>query len=508
MNNSKQRKLGAILSYGSILVNTLITLLYTPFLIRMLGQSEYGLYSLVSSIIGYLTILDLGFGNALIVYTAKYREQKKYEEEKKLHGMFFVIFCIIGVIASIIGLILFFNVENLFGSTMSSIEIKKAKIMMLILTFNLAITFPFSVFSSIISAYEKFVFQKLISLVQSILKPIIMIPLLLLSFKSISMVVVITLLNIFVFISNYLYCKNKLDVRIKFMGFDKVIFKTILNYSIFIFIGVIVEKVNYSLDQFILGTVSGTIAVSLYSVAGQLNHLFRNISSCCCSIMLPKLSKMVSRNCSDSELSKEFIKFGRIQWYIMFLIVSGFIILGKEFMKIWAGVEFETSYYIALLLIVPSAFVLVENIGVYIMQAKNLHKIKAIITLIAAILNVIISIPLAKYYGGIGSALGTCLSLIICNLIIINIYYQKVVKIDALGFWKNIFKISIPLVIVFLLGYIINFYFIQASSLIVIMIFAVIYALIYFVVSYFISFNAYEKSLINGIIKKIKSRCL
>ena len=146
MNDSEQRKSGAILSYISIILATLVQLIYTPFLIRMLGQSEYGLYSLVYSIIGYLTILDLGFGNAIIVYTAKYRAQKKYEEEKRLHGTFFVIFCIIGVIAMLAGIILYFNVEALFSKTMSNAEIEKAKIMMLILTFNLGITFIFNIY--------------------------------------------------------------------------------------------------------------------------------------------------------------------------------------------------------------------------------------------------------------------------------------------------------------------------------------------------------------------------
>ena len=82
MNENKQRKVGAILSYLSIIATTLIQLLYTPLLIKMLGQSEYGLYSLIYSIIGYLTVLDLGFGNAIVVYTTKYRVQKKYKEEK------------------------------------------------------------------------------------------------------------------------------------------------------------------------------------------------------------------------------------------------------------------------------------------------------------------------------------------------------------------------------------------------------------------------------------------
>ena len=130
MNNSNQRKIGAILSYVSIIVNTLVQLLYTPLLITKLGQSEYGLYSLIASVIGYLTVLDLGFGNAIVVYTSKYRAREEYEEEKKLHGMFRLIFRIIGVIAFLIGLILYFNVNRLFGSTMNSLELKEAKIIL------------------------------------------------------------------------------------------------------------------------------------------------------------------------------------------------------------------------------------------------------------------------------------------------------------------------------------------------------------------------------------------
>ena len=151
MNESNERKLGAALSYVSIIANTLIQLLYTPLLITKLGQSEYGLYSLIASIIGYLSILDLGFGNAIVVYTAKYRAKKMYDEEKKLHGMFFVVFCIIGVIAGILGLCLYFNINNLFGATMSDAELEKAKVMMLILTFNLVISFIFSVYTSILN---------------------------------------------------------------------------------------------------------------------------------------------------------------------------------------------------------------------------------------------------------------------------------------------------------------------------------------------------------------------
>ena len=198
----KERKIGVILSYVAIIINTFLQLLYTPFLTSHLGQSEYGLYSLVSSLIGYLTVLDLGFSNAIVIYTAKYRAQKKEEEMKKLHGMFFLLFCAIGVFASILGLILYFQVPTMFGNSMNSVEIEKAKIMMLILTFNLSVTFPLSIYASIISAYEKFVFQKGIAILSALLKPLLMLPLLFLGYKSISLTLVITGVNLFVLASN------------------------------------------------------------------------------------------------------------------------------------------------------------------------------------------------------------------------------------------------------------------------------------------------------------------
>ena len=74
--------MGAILSYAIIVVNMLVGILYTPILTAKLGQSEYGLYSLVTAVISYLTILDFGFGNAIIIYTTKYRVSKQKEKEE------------------------------------------------------------------------------------------------------------------------------------------------------------------------------------------------------------------------------------------------------------------------------------------------------------------------------------------------------------------------------------------------------------------------------------------
>ena len=503
MSESRERKSGAILSYVSIIVNTIIQLLYTPLLIRMLGQSEYGLYSLVASIIGYLTILDLGFGNAIIVYTAKYRAQGKYEEEKKLHGMFKKVFIVIGIIASILGIILYFNVGNIFGKTMNNIELEKMKIMMLILSFNLMITFVFNIYSCIISAYEKFIFQKLMAIISSLLKPLIMIPLLFIGFKSIAMCIVITIVNVIVLSSNYLYCKKKLKITTKYKGFDKIIFKTILGYSIWIFLGIIVDKVNYSIDNFVLGAISGTAAVAIYALAATIDNVFINLSAAISSVSLPKITKLIAKNASNEELTDEMIKIGRVQNYIIFLVCSGFILFGKIFIEMWVGKKYMQSYYVTLLLIIPACVPLIQNTGLSIMQAKNKYRFKTITTSIMSIFNLIISIYLAKKWGPVGAALGTCIAIVTCNIIIINIYYLKKLNLNIIRFWKSIIRQTIPFVIPITLIYIIE-KIINLSGAIGFIIYGTIYVAIYCVVAYKLSFNKYEKELVTNVIKKIK----
>lgn len=502
MEESSQRKLGAILSYVSIIASTLVQLLYTPFLIRMLGQSEYGLYSLTSSVIGYLTLFDLGFGNAIIVHTAKYNASNQQEKAKKMQGMFKIVFYILGLIVALFGLILYFNVNSFFGNSMTSTELEKSKIMMLILTFNLVITFCFNIYSAIINAHERFIFQKLISILNTILKPLIMIPLLFLGYKSIAMCIGITIVNIIVVLSNFFYCTKRLKIDVKYKGFDNVVFKEILSYSIFIFINIVVDKVNWSLDQFILGAVCGTVAVSIYSVASQLNTLFVNLSSAISGVLLPKVSKMVAKKATPDELTSEMIKVGRIQWLIIFLMASGLVFFGKKFIILWAGESYIDSYYVALLLILPVCIPLIQNLGLSICQALNKHHFRSYATLIMAVINAVISYFFAKSYGTIGTALGTALALIICNIIIMNIYYQRAIKLNMFRFWKEILKMSIPFVIPVII-IILFMNFININGVLGIIIYAVSYIIIYCITVYTLSMNNYEKDVVNKIFIKL-----
>ena len=85
-----QIKIGALLGYVNIIVNVLVTVFYTPFMLGLMGQNEYGLYSLVTSIIAYLSVLDMGFGNAMVRFIAKNQAKKDVKKEHEIDGLFFL----------------------------------------------------------------------------------------------------------------------------------------------------------------------------------------------------------------------------------------------------------------------------------------------------------------------------------------------------------------------------------------------------------------------------------
>src|SRR5690554_5206133 len=220
-----QLKTGAILTYISMGLGFLISLIYTPIMIRLLGQSEYGLYNLAASVIAYLGILNFGFGSTYIRYYSRFKVKNDEDGIAKLNGMFLIIFSVIAVVALIAGFTLSFFSEFVFGNELTQSELNTASILLIILTINLAIKFPNIVFISYIRANERFVFQKLVDLLKTLLNPFLILPILYLGYGSIGMALAITLLSLLIELIHMIYSFKKLNISFKLNAFDKSLFK-------------------------------------------------------------------------------------------------------------------------------------------------------------------------------------------------------------------------------------------------------------------------------------------
>ena len=225
------------------------------------------------------------------------------------------------------------------------------------------------------------------------------------------------------------------------------------------------------------------------------------------SVFLPKVTGMVARNDNRKEISDLFIRTGRIQYIVIALILSGFIIFGRDFINLWAGPDYDSAYAITLLFFISLAIPLIQNLGITILQARNQMKFRSLLYIVIALISLAFQIVLAKQYGGLGCAIAIAGALLLGQGLIMNIYYHTKQGLDILSFWLEILKMSIVPIVV---G-VVSVYLLRNTTLdnwfslgFAIGIFAIVYIPLFFC----FSMNQSERDLfvkpIRNIIRRIK----
>ena len=207
-----------------------------------------------------------------------------------------------------------------------------------------------------------------------------------------------------------------LRIKISFRLFDWHLLKEIMSYSVWIFVGSIVNQLWWNAGQFLLGVYASSVAIAIYSVAMQFRSYFESFATAISGVFLPRMTTMVANGSSDEDFSAYFIRVGRLQYIVIALITSGFILFGKQFITVWAGVEYIQAFYVTLIIFIPLSLVDTQTLGITILQAKNKHKFRALLYLAVVIFCIVISVPFIKIYGVYGCTFATASALTIGNL--------------------------------------------------------------------------------------------
>ena len=497
-----QLKAGAILSYLNIIINICVGLVYTPFMMRALGQSEYGLYALIGSVAAYLNILDMGLANTLVRYTARNRAVGSKRQEAELNGLFLVMYSVIGLLALLAGGFVYCQLDALFGASLSGEELGRARIMTILLVLNISLTFPFSIFASIMQAYERFVYLRAVNILRSLLMPVIMVPLLLSGYGSVAMVAVSVVLNVACLLLNVYYCCSRLDVHFAWGHFDRAFLQEIAGYSFFIFLNAVMDKVYWGSGQFVLGIVSGTLQVAVYAVVMQFLMMFMQFSTAISSVFLPKVTMLVAKGVTAGELTDFMIRIGRLQLCVIGMIISLFFLLGRDFICFWAGDGYAEAYPMVLLLMLVMMISLVQNVGISILMAMNLNRYRMTVYTACAVISFIASFPAAMQLGGMGCALTTALSLFISTGFFMNRYYKNKIGIDTGRFWRQMGRIWLVIIAFVIMAGGHKYFTGSIDGWMMFFACAVSYMVFYVLCIYRGCMNGYEKGLLLGAVKR------
>ena len=492
-----QLKAGIILNYINLILGNLIPIFYTPIMLNLLGQAEYGLYKLSSNVTSYLTLISLGIGSAVTRYLIKARTEEGQEAEEKMLSLFMILFQIIAVASFVVGLVLTLNLDIWYAKSLTADELARMKILVFLMVCNTALSFSQSPYLTVVSAHEKFIFLQCMNIITTCLGPILNLVVLYLGYASIGMTVCSLALGIVTRFLYVLYVRRHMKLKPRYAKPPKGLLKEILTFSFWIFVANVVGQLYNATDTVMIGAVPAlaTVGVAVYNVGGVFNSIVFSLTTGISSLLGPKTNKMVFSGASNTELTDLSIRVGRLQGYIITLIVSGFIAFGKPFIQFYAGSGYEDAYWVAVLMMVPNMIPLVQSVCLSVIVAQNKHKFRSLVYLGIAIANVIGTWFLMQTMGIIGASLMTGIALIVGQGFLMNWYYWKKTGLEIGRFWRELGKVYIIPVLLcastLLLTRFVNFY-----DLFTLLTGIVIYTLVFCLFSWLLVMNEYEKNLI------------
>ena len=500
-----QIRAGAVLSYLSMGLSTIISLVYTPIMLQQLGDSEFGVYQAVLPIISYLNLLSFGLGSAYVRYYSRFRAAGDKQGCAKLNGMFLLTYLVLGVLVLVIGFGLS-CCDVVFGKKLTAEEIDLAQKLLRILTVNAALTFPISVFESHVTINEQYLFQKLVAMGKQVLNPLIMIPLLLMGYRSVMLTFVSLAFTIVSGVINVVYCLGKLKMPFSFRKYDFGLLREMFGFTLYVFIGIVVDNFNWSIDRLLLTWIHGSTAVTVYVIASQLNTYYLAFGNAISNVMTPRVHRLVAENAPMRQLDALFTRVGRLQFILLGGIFLGFVAIGQSFVVLWGGGEqFRVDYWTAMLLLFACLWPNIQTVGIEIQRAKNMHKYRSLVYLGVAVSNAIISIPLAIRWEGLGAAIGTVITTLIGNVFLMNRYYHRHIGLNIPAFWRHIGHLlpamALPTVTAVLLAV-----FVHPASYWELIPPGCLLVAVYGLSMWLFGMNRYERSLITGPLRRVVGR--
>lgn len=499
-SSPKELYWGVTLSYLTTFVSLGASLLLTPIIIRLLGQSDYGLYESIGSFVNYLAVLDLGFGAVVTRYTAKYQQMEDYEARDKFLYTCRNIYLFLCAIILILGGVLYFFLDEAYSDSFTVQELNRAKILYIIVLLTTAISIYSQVYKGLLNGVQLFIWPRLIQLLKAVLSKVVSIAILYWGADSVGFTSVVLFFEIITCVLLVLKAHEEVSFKKNKMPRKQLI--EILTFTSYLFVLAIVGQIYWQIDKLVLGMVMGTITVAIYSAALNIENILRNVSSSIKDVLIPKASQISENQLINTTLATDFmIKSGRIIFMVYGLLLAGLTVLGEKFIYLWLGEEYLQAVPLFWILGYATLLPTILLPGEELCKTFNRHGPLTIIYLFVSILNVILTVVMVKQIGMYGAAYSTTIGLIIGNVIISLIYFKRVLNINIWRLLSGIFhKILFILIIVGITGFSVDYYLLPDYSWIALIMEAFLMFCIFLISMHCFGFDGYEKKIEERII--------
>ncbi len=443
MNNNKQIKIGAIISYIAISLNIVIGLVYTPWMVNKIGKSQYAIYTLANSLIT-LFLVDFGLSSATARYISNYKAEEKQEEINNFLGIIYKLYIIIDMVIFAILFVYFFFIDSVYVS-LTPDELRQFKIVYIMSAGFSLFNMPFVTQTGILTAYSQFILLKLADLIYRVLLVGLTVLSLTLGYGLYALVAAHIVAGILNVVFKQVVIKTRTPIRVNFRYRDRQLFKSIFKFSLWTTIATLAQRLIFSISPSILGIVANSAEIAVFGVVCTMEGFFFTISTAINGMFMPSISKAYVENEEEApdKLMSLFFGVGKFNFLINGLLCVGFFLLGKEFVSLWMGEDYQGAYIGILLVTVPGLFYNSLQVANTAIIVKNKVHIQAIIAVVYGIINVGLSFVLSKSYGAVGACISICISYSL-RAVAYHIVHHKVMKFNIQQFIVKCYLRCLP----------------------------------------------------------------
>lgn len=445
MDQNRQIKAGAILSYFAIFLNIFAGLFYIPWIKNHVGIEQYGLYTLSNSIIT-LFLVDFGLSSAVTRYLSKYRAEGDDKKAAQFLGAVYKLYFYLDLFFFVVFTIVYFLIDQIYIK-LSPQELTLFKGVYIISAAFALINFPYVTHNGILTSYEKFIQLKLADIIYRILVVVTTVATLSAGGGLYALVTCNALSGLASILFKFFVIRKSIPLRADFTKTDKSIYKEIFGFSLWVTVSTIAHRLVFNIVPSILGIVANSAAIAVFGVVSTIEGYSYLVTSAINGMFMPRISRIYANGNDQREFMPLMLKVGRFQFALNSLIVVGFTLLGRDFVTLWMGKEFEQAYIGTLLILIPAMFFNALQIANTAMVVQKRVKLQAVVNLIMGGTSVVLSLILSPKLG----ALGACIAIFSAyavRLVIIMTVYHKVMKVDIPLFIRRCYLKTTPTLII------------------------------------------------------------
>ena len=320
-SRARQRRIGGMLAYVQIALNIAIALAYTPFMVRTLGQAEYGLFAIAGAMASYLVILDMGLADSVVRRLVGLHGKDDQQGERDFLGSMLSLYGVLAMAVLAAAAVAILCVPLLFGSTMAPDALRTLQLMLVPLGISTAVVVAGNPLNATLVAHERFVFLRSLEMVVVVLVTAANVAALLLGGGVLAVVVISSCGAICATTAKWLMIRSGLGLPLAPRRVDRLQVRDMSSYAAPIFVAMLVEQIFWKLDSILIGARLGAAAVAVYAIGVMFNKYFMAFATAISRVLMPDLVRRIDAGSDGPALTARLVEISRWQALVLMLVL-------------------------------------------------------------------------------------------------------------------------------------------------------------------------------------------